>query len=65
MSFTRKIRYGMVGGGSGCFIGAIHRMAAAIDGNIELVSGAFSSSPEKSYKTGKELFLDPERVYGS
>jgi predicted dehydrogenase len=55
----------MVGGGSGGFIGVIHRMAAAIDGNIELVSGAFSSSPEKSYKAGKELFLDPERVYGS
>jgi len=65
MTFTKKIRYGMVGGGSGGFIGVIHRMAAAIDGNIELVSGAFSSSPEKSYKAGKELFLDPERVYGS
>ncbi len=65
MTFTRKVRYGMVGGGPGGFIGAIHRKAADLDGNIELVSGAFSSSPEKSYRAGKELFLDPERVYGS
>ena len=44
---SRKIRMGMVGGGIGAFIGAVHRMAAALDGEIELVCGAFSSSPKK------------------
>lgn len=56
---------GMIGGGVGAFIGAVHRLAANLDGQIELVCGAFSSSPEKSKKTGEELFLDPSRVYGS
>ncbi|MEZ4702738.1 MAG: Gfo/Idh/MocA family oxidoreductase [Rhodothermales bacterium] len=65
MSLGRKIRYGMVGGGPGAFIGAVHRKAAALDGEIELVAGAFSSSPEKSAQQGRELFLDPSRVYGS
>jgi len=65
MSLSRKVRYGMVGGGPGGFVGAIHRKAAALDGNIEIVSGVFSSSPEKSYQAGRELFLDPDRVYGS
>ncbi len=55
----------MIGGGVGAFIGAVHRLAANLDGQIELVCGAFSSSPEKSKKTGEELFLDPSRVYGS
>lgn len=55
----------MVGGGIGAFIGAVHRMAAAIDGEIELVCGAFSSNPEKSKKSGAELFLPEDRVYGS
>ena len=62
---NRKMRMGMVGGGIGAFIGAVHRMAAALDGQIELVCGAFSSSPEKSKKSGEELFLPPNRVYGS
>lgn len=61
----RKIRMGMVGGGRGAFIGAVHRMAAAIDGQIELVCGAFSSNPEKSKLSGEDFFLDPDRVYGS
>ncbi|MEM8898653.1 MAG: Gfo/Idh/MocA family oxidoreductase [Bacteroidota bacterium] len=61
----RKMRMGMVGGGIGAFIGAVHRMAAAIDGEIELVCGAFSSNPEKSKKSGAELFLPEDRVYGS
>ncbi len=65
MNFNRKVRYGMVGGGPGGIIGSVHRKAAALDGNIELVSGAFSSSPQKSYQWGKESFLDPQRVYGS
>ena len=45
---SRKIRMGMVGGGRGAFIGTVHRMAAAIDNEIELVCGAFSSDPQKS-----------------
>ena len=61
----RKLRYGMVGGGRGAFIGQVHRIAAALDGQIELVCGAFSSSPEKSRLSGKDLFLPDDRVYGS
>jgi predicted dehydrogenase len=55
----------MVGGGPDAFIGAVHRKAAALDGEIELVGGAFSSSPEKSRQQGEELLLDASRVYGS
>jgi predicted dehydrogenase len=62
---SRKIRYGMVGGGRGAFIGAVHRIAANMDGQIELVCGAFSSDPEKSKASGADLFLDPARCYGS
>jgi predicted dehydrogenase len=62
---SRKIKMGMVGGGRGAFIGAVHRMAAALDGHIDLVCGAFSSDPEKSRLSGEDLYLDPERVYGS
>jgi predicted dehydrogenase len=62
---SRKIRMGMVGGGRGAFIGAVHRMAATLDGEIELVCGAFSSDPEKSKASGADLYLPPERVYGS
>lgn len=65
MTLDRKLRYGMVGGGPGAFIGEVHRMAAALDGRIELVAGAFSSSAEKSKQKGEELNLDPSRVYGS
>lgn len=53
----------MVGGGPGAFIGAVHRMAAALDGSYELVAGAFSSDVSKSRQTGEELALDPGRVY--
>ena len=56
---------GMVGGGRGAFIGQVHRMAANLDGKIELVAGAFSSDPEKSKLSGEDFFLDPDRVYGS
>ena len=59
----RKLRMGMIGGGSGAFIGAVHRMAARLDGQIELVCGAFSSSPEKSKETGQELYLAEDRIY--
>ncbi|MDC0049107.1 Gfo/Idh/MocA family oxidoreductase [Verrucomicrobia bacterium] len=62
---NRKLRMGMVGGGRGAFIGAVHRMAANLDGKIELVAGAFSSSAEKSKLSGEDFFLDPDRVYGS
>ena len=58
-----KIRYGMVGGGEGAFIGAVHRSAASLDGTLELVCGAFSSHPERSRQTGDMLRLDPERCY--
>lgn len=60
-----KIRLGMIGGGPGSFIGAVHRKAAALDGLFDLVCGSFSSDPEKSKQTGRELQLDPGRVYGS
>ncbi len=53
----------MVGGGPGAFIGNVHRMAAALDGQIVLVCGAFSSDPEKSRQAGEMLFLPEERVY--
>lgn len=62
---NRKLRMGMIGGSLEAFIGAVHRKAAAIDGEIELVCGAFSSDPKKSAATGKALYLDPSRVYGS
>jgi len=55
----------MVGGGRGAFIGAVHRIAANIDGQIELTAGAFSADPEKSRASGADFFLDPARVYGS
>lgn len=61
----RKIRMGMVGGSLEAFIGSVHRSAAALDGHIELVCGAFSSDPEKSRATGESLYLDQDRVYGS
>ncbi len=60
----RKLRMGMAGGGQGAFIGSVHRMAAMLDGGIELVCGAFSSTPGKSRKSGRELFLPDNRVYG-
>jgi len=62
---SRKIRYGMVGGGRGAFIGAVHRIAAAMDQQIDLVCGAFSSDPERSKASGADLFLAPERCYGT
>ena len=58
-----RIRLGMVGGGSGAFIGAVHRIAARIDDHYELVAGALSSTPEKARQSGAELGLDPARTY--
>lgn len=59
----RKLRMGMVGGGEGAFIGGVHRMAAALDGQIELVCGAFSSEAERSRRSGEALYIDPKRIY--
>jgi len=56
---------GMVGGGRDAFIGAVHRMAAQMDGKIELVCGAFSRSRQKSIESGKDLYLPADRVYGT
>ena len=60
----RKLRMGMVGGGRDAFIGPVHRIAAHMDNKIELICGAFSSSPEKSRLSGQDLLLPPDRVYG-
>ena len=56
---------GMVGGGRGAFIGGVHRAAANLDGQIELVAGAFSSDPKKSKLSGKDFYLNSRRVYSS
>lgn len=61
----RKLRFGMVGGGRGAFIGAVHRIAAQMDGQAELVAGAFSSDPQRSRDSAADLFVSAERAYGS
>lgn len=61
----RKLRMGMVGGGEGAFIGAIHRIAAQMDGQMELVCGCFSSNPNVSLRSGRSLFLSDSRIYDS
>src|SRR5262249_27843497 len=63
--WTRKLRMGMVGGGQGAFIGGVHRIAAALDGQIELVAGVFSRDFQNTRATGKILYLDPARLYRS
>src|ERR1700742_3458273 len=60
---NRKLRMGMIGGGRNAFIGAVHRIAANMDGLIELVCGAFSTDPANSKQTGQDLFLATGRVY--
>lgn len=60
-----RIRLGMVGGGAGAFIGAVHRIAARIDDQFDLVAGALSSTPEKAMASGADLGLDPSRTYSS
>lgn len=62
---TGPIRYGMVGGGQGAFIGGVHRIAARIDGDFELVAGAFSSDPARAKASGRELGVADDRNYGS
>lgn len=62
---NRKLRMGMVGGGKDAFIGAVHRLAAFMDGQIELVCGVFSINPEISAESGREYFLPESRVYSN
>jgi predicted dehydrogenase len=59
-----RIRLGMVGGGKDAFIGAVHRIAARLDGAFELVAGALSATPERARESGAALGLDPARCYG-
>ncbi|MDG2003774.1 MAG: Gfo/Idh/MocA family oxidoreductase [Novosphingobium sp.] len=61
----QPIRYGMIGGGQGAFIGGVHRTAAAIAGNWQLVAGALSATPEKARASGREIGLSEDRTYGS
>lgn len=61
----RRLRFGMIGGGRGAFIGSVHRIAAIMDGQAELVAGAFSSDPKRAKESGKDLFVAPSRTYGS
>src|SRR6187399_1154570 len=61
--WKRKLRMGMVGGGQGAFIGAVHRIAAALDGQAELVAGVFSREWNNTRLTGEQLYLDPARLY--
>ena len=60
-----KLRYGMVGGGPGAFIGDAHRKAISLDGTADLVAGCFSRTPEKTKEQGEALGLDPERCYAN
>jgi predicted dehydrogenase len=60
-----RLRMGMAGGGAGAFIGEIHRAAARLDGEIELVCGAFSSNPDRSRQAGAALELQPQRAYST
>ncbi|MGB1152358.1 MAG: gfo/Idh/MocA family oxidoreductase, partial [Schleiferiaceae bacterium] len=62
---SQKLRAAMIGGGPGSFIGGVHRIAARIDGDYELVAGAFSSKPEKCLETARELGISDDRAYGS
>ena len=64
-TIARTLKLGMVGGGPGAFIGDVHRRAALLAGGVEFVAGAFSSSPRRSRAKGRELLLDPSRVYDS
>ena len=63
MKLNRKLKMGMVGGGPGAFIGEVHRKAASMDCGIEVVGGAFDINPRKSKQMGRQLSLNPKRVY--
>ncbi|MCG8309451.1 MAG: Gfo/Idh/MocA family oxidoreductase [Cytophagales bacterium] len=60
---SRKLKMGMIGGGRGAFIGGVHRIAAGIDGQIDLVCGALHVDPETAVLSGQDLYLNPERIY--
>jgi predicted dehydrogenase len=60
---ARRLRLGMVGGGRGALIGAVHRMAARLDDRYTLVCGALSSDAERARESGADLLLDPDRIY--
>jgi len=64
-SWKRKLRMAMVGGGQGAFIGAVHRIAATMDGQVELVAGCFSRDEANTRRTGEMLYLAPERCYAT
>ncbi len=64
-SWERKLRMGMVGGGQGAFIGGVHRIAATLDQQVQLIAGCFSRDPENTRVTGAQLYLDPARCYDS
>lgn len=61
----RRLRLGMVGGGEGGFIGAVHRIAARLDDQYELVAGALNADPQRALRSGQRLGLDPARIYAS
>ncbi|MFO1036824.1 MAG: Gfo/Idh/MocA family oxidoreductase [Geminicoccaceae bacterium] len=65
MSRRRRLRLGMVGGGPDALIGAVHRLAARMDDQFELVAGCFASTPERSLAGAAEIGVPPERAYGS
>ena len=65
MALNRHLKMGMIGGGPGAFIGDVHRKASRLDGGIDLVAGAFDINPRKSKQQGRELLLNPKRVYGT
>jgi predicted dehydrogenase len=64
MSFQRKLRLGMIGGGEGAYIGNIHRIASRLDGAWDLVAGAFDVDPEKGRAFALSLGMDSDRAYG-
>lgn len=63
MRLERTLKMGMVGGGPDAFIGEVHRKAARMDGGIDIVAGVFSRYADKSQQTGRQLLLEPKRIY--
>jgi len=65
VKLDRTLKMGMVGGGPDAFIGEVHRKAARMDGGIDIVAGVFSRYADRSQQTGRQLLLDPKRIYKS
>jgi len=61
----QKVRLAMIGGGQGAFIGAVHRHAIGMDGQYELVAGAFSRNPDNNQHTAAQLGICPSRAYST